>query len=168
MLCQIINTLCKKQKLKIFLGVPVLYGTFCFGDFCPGWFDFINATKPVIVAFLLLWQALFILMSKAQKGWCLTMKKILISLMTAILLAVSVPLVGKLVFASMMEHQERMSRAVQFVKNDAYAKMLEAYTEGNQQKLDYYRYVYANADKYVIDNELTIIEAQMKQKGLIK
>ena len=96
------------------------------------------------------------------------MKRILISMMTAILLAVSVPMVGKLVFASMMDHQDRMSRAVQFVKNDAYAKMLEAYTEGNQQKLDYYRYVYANADKYVIDNELTIIEAQMKQKGLIK
>lgn len=168
MLCQIINTLCKKQKLKIFLGVPVLYGTFCFGDFCPGGFDFINATKPVIVAFLLLWQALFILMSKAQKGWCLTMKKILISLMTAILLAVSVPLVGKLVFASMMEHQERMDRATQFVRNDAYSKMLEAYTEGNQQKLAYYRHVYANAEKYVVDHELAAIEDQMTKKGLLK
>lgn len=96
------------------------------------------------------------------------MKRILISMMTAILLAVSVPMVGKLVFASMMDHQDRMSRAVQFVKNDAYAKMLEAYTEGNQQKLAYYRHVYNNADKYVVDHELTMIEAQMKKKGLIK
>ena len=96
------------------------------------------------------------------------MKRILISMMTAILLAVSVPMVGKLVFASMMDHQDRMSRAVQFVKNDAYAKMLEAYTEGNQQKLAYYRHVYNNADKYVVDHELTMIEAQMKKKGLIR
>lgn len=96
------------------------------------------------------------------------MKKILISMMTAILLAVSVPMVGKLVFASMMDHQDRMSRAVQFVKNDAYAKMLEAYTEGNQQKLAYYRYVYNNAEKYVVDHELAAIEVQMKKKGLIR
>lgn len=96
------------------------------------------------------------------------MKRILISMMTAILLAVSVPMVGKLVFASMMDHQDRMSRAVQFVKNDAYAKMLEAYTEGNQQKLAYYRYVYNNAEKYVADHELAAIEVQMKKKGLIR
>lgn len=96
------------------------------------------------------------------------MKKILISMMTAILLAVSVPLVGKLVFASMMDHQDRMSRAVQFVRNDAYSKMLEAYSEGNQQKLAYYRHVYNNADKYVVDHELTMIEDQMKKKGLIR
>ena len=96
------------------------------------------------------------------------MKKILISMMTAILLAVSVPMVGKLVFASMMDHQDRMSRAAQLVRYDAYSKMLEAYSEGNQRKLAYYRYVYANADKYVIDHELVIIEAQMKQKGLLK
>lgn len=96
------------------------------------------------------------------------MKKILISFMTAVLLAVSVPLVGKLVFASMMDHQERMDRAAQFIRNDAYSKMLEAYTEGNQQKMAYYRYVYNNADKYVIDHELVVIEAQMKKKGLIK
>lgn len=96
------------------------------------------------------------------------MKRILISMMTAILLAVSVPMVGKLVFASMMDHQDRMSRAVQFVKNDAYAKMLEAYTEGNQQKLAYYRHVYANAEKYVVDHELAAIEDQMTKKGLLK
>ena len=96
------------------------------------------------------------------------MKKILISMMTAVLLVVSVPLVGKLVFASMCEHQDRTSRAVQFIKNDAYAKMLEAYSEGNQQKLAYYRHVYNNADKYVVDHELTMIEAQMKKKGLIR
>lgn len=89
-------------------------------------------------------------------------------MMTAILLAVSVPLVGKLVFASMMDHQDRMSRAVQFVRNDAYSKMLEAYSEGNQQKLAYYRHVYNNADKYVVDHELTMIEDQMKKKGLIR
>lgn len=96
------------------------------------------------------------------------MKKILISMMTAVLLVVSVPVVGRLVFASLTEHQDRMSRAAQFVRNDAYSKMLEAYSEGNQRKLAYYRYVYANADKYVIDHELVIIEAQMKQKGLLK
>lgn len=96
------------------------------------------------------------------------MKKFLISLLTAILLAASVPVVGKLVFASMIDHQERMSRAVQFIKNDAYAKMLEAYSEGNQQKLAYYRHVYNNADKYVVDHELTMIEDQMKKKGLIR
>lgn len=96
------------------------------------------------------------------------MKKILISMMTAVLLVVSVPLVGKLVFASMCEHQERMSRAVQFVRNDAYSKMLEAYSEGNQQKMAYYRHVYNNADKYVVDHELAMIETQMKQKGLMK
>ena len=96
------------------------------------------------------------------------MKKFLISLLTAILLAASVPVVGKLVFASMIDHQERMDRAAQFVRNDAYSKMLEAYSEGNQRKLAYYRYVYANADKYVVDHELTMIEAQMKQKGMMK